>query len=179
MSSLCRALAERCVKAIAARVRDRCEKELTVIDEWRAGDAKAAGKPKPVRCTEIPLDDKPFIRMTYDEAIAALEQSGRRFHSKPEWGKRLATEHEQWLSGTYCGGRPVFVMHFPVQAASFYARRDDTSMSKRGPTAATFDLLTSAGELVGGGIREERADQLEARMVHPRSRVSLSFLFTV
>lgn len=93
-----------------------------------------------------------------------MKASGHVFKTPPVWGKRLSTEHEQWLSGRYCAGRPVFVMNFPVTAASFYARRNDVD-SPHGPTAATFDLLTSAGELIGGGQREDRYDLLLEKMV--------------
>jgi asparaginyl-tRNA synthetase len=181
--NLCSNLAEKCVLEVSQAVADRCAGDLALLDtarrfelqqRGRAGAAGAAAGSSAAARAQIPLDGKPFVRMTYDEAVDALQRSGEVFHTRPEWGKRLATEHEQWLCGRYCSGRPVFVMHFPTTAASFYARQNDAG-SPHGPTAATFDLLTSAGELIGGGVREERLPVLQARMV----RVSvLVFVFS-
>lgn len=167
---LCSDLAEKCVQEVSKAVAERCAEDIALIDAIRQQEPSPQTPHPltglPARVPQIPTDYKPFVRMSYDEAIAALQRSGEAFHTPPVWGKRLATEHEQWLAGTYTKGRPVFVMHFPTTAASFYARENDTP-SPQGPTAATFDLLTSAGELIGGGIREERLDRLQARMVHP------------
>ena len=39
-----------------------------------------------------------FERMTYTDAIAALEKSGKKFEFPIHWGMDLQSEHERWLT---------------------------------------------------------------------------------
>ncbi len=47
------------------------------------------------------LSDARFTRMTYTEAIRALEQSGEAFDFPVQWGIDLQSEHERWLTESY------------------------------------------------------------------------------
>ena len=44
------------------------------------------------------VDVVSFERMTYTEAIAALEKSGKKFEFPVRWGIDLQSEHERWLT---------------------------------------------------------------------------------
>ena len=102
-----------------------------------------------------------FVRMTYTEAVKALESSSQSFEYPIQWGAALQTEHERWLCETYCEGRPVFVTNYPKSCKPFYMRSDDGDRM----TVGAFDLLLPGiGELIGGSEREERPDLLSQRM---------------
>jgi len=100
-----------------------------------------------------------FAEITYTDAIALLQQSGREFEYAVLWERGLQTEHERYLSEEVYK-RPVFVTHYPKELKSFYMRQNDD-----GRTVAATDLLVPGiGELVGASQREERYDRLVARM---------------
>ncbi len=103
--------------------------------------------------------DSSFERMTYTDAIAALEKSGKKFEFPVKWGVDLQTEHERYLTEEYVG-RPVVVMNYPKQIKPFYMRMNDD-----GTTVAAMDVLAPGiGEIIGGSQREERLDVLDARL---------------
>jgi asparaginyl-tRNA synthetase len=101
-----------------------------------------------------------FARMTYTEAIAALEKSGKTFEFPVRWGMDLQSEHERWLTEEHVG-RPVVVMNYPKEIKAFYMRQNDD-----GKTVAAMDVLAPGiGEIIGGSQREERLDRLDQRLV--------------
>ncbi len=100
-----------------------------------------------------------FERMTYTEAIAALEKSGRAFEYPVRWGIDLQSEHERYLTEDLVG-RPVVVTDYPKAIKAFYMRLNDD-----GRTVAAMDVLAPGiGEIIGGSQREERLDVLDARI---------------
>jgi asparaginyl-tRNA synthetase len=100
-----------------------------------------------------------FERMTYTDAIAALEKSGRKFEFPVKWGIDLQTEHERYLTEEYVR-RPVVVMDYPKDIKAFYMRLNDD-----GRTVAAMDVLAPGiGEIIGGSQREDRLDVLDARL---------------
>jgi asparaginyl-tRNA synthetase len=100
-----------------------------------------------------------FERMTYTEAIAALEKSGRSFEYPVRWGIDLQSEHERYLTEDLVG-RPVVVTDYPKAIKAFYMRLNDD-----GRTVAAMDVLAPGiGEIIGGSQREERLDVLDARI---------------
>ncbi|KAI8082713.1 asparaginyl-tRNA synthetase [Halteromyces radiatus] len=104
--------------------------------------------------------DKPFVRMTYTEAIDILQRSKKKFDFPTTWGSSLQSEHERYLVSDDCCGRPVFVTDYPKELKPFYMR-DNLD----GKTVGCFDLLIPGiGELVGGSMREERYDVLQYKM---------------
>ena len=103
--------------------------------------------------------DQPFERMTYTEAVARLEKSGKSFEFPVEWGIDLQSEHERYLTEELIQ-RPVIVTDYPKDIKAFYMRMNDDQK-----TVAAMDILVpKIGELVGGSQREERLDVLESRM---------------
>jgi asparaginyl-tRNA synthetase len=108
--------------------------------------------------------DGDFPRLTYTEAIRVLQDAkGVQFDKAPEWGMDLQTEHERFLAEKYIGG-PVFVTDYPADIKAFYMRKNDPDERGR-ETVAGMDLLVpKIGELVGGSVREERFELLDAKM---------------
>jgi len=103
--------------------------------------------------------DSSFERMTYTDAIAALEKSGKTFEFPVKWGVDLQSEHERYLTEEYIK-RPIVVMNYPKEIKAFYMRMNDD-----GKTVAAMDVLAPGiGEIIGGSQREERLDVLDARM---------------
>jgi len=101
-----------------------------------------------------------FARMTYGEAVAELQRSGRTFTFPVAWGGDLQSEHERFLTEQIVGG-PLFVTAYPAALKAFYMRLNDD-----GQTVAAMDLLVPrVGEIIGGSQREERLAVLEKRML--------------
>jgi len=96
-----------------------------------------------------------FGRISYTDAITALQESGQKFDHPVTWGCDLQTEHERYISEVMFK-KPVFVIDYPKEIKAFYMRRNDD-----GKTIAGCDLLVPGiGEIVGGSQREERLDEL-------------------
>jgi asparaginyl-tRNA synthetase len=143
-------LAEDFLKSIITACIERCPADLAFLEKHyqqglRAGlEAVAAA---------------PFVRMTYTEAVDALQKSGEAFEFPVSWGVDLQAEHERYLTEKKVGG-PVIVTDYPKAIKAFYMRSNDD-----GRTVAAMDVLCPGiGEIIGGSQREERLDVLEARI---------------
>jgi asparaginyl-tRNA synthetase len=100
-----------------------------------------------------------FERISYTDAIAALEKSGRPFEFPVTWGIDLQSEHERWLTEEHVKA-PVVVMNYPKDIKAFYMRMNDDER-----TVAAMDVLAPGiGEIIGGSQREERLDHLDRRL---------------
>ena len=106
--------------------------------------------------------DSSFRRLGYDEAIGALQKAASgsvKFEFPVRWGMDLQTEHERWLTEQHVGG-PLVVMNYPKEIKAFYMRLNDD-----GRTVAAMDVLApGSGEIIGGSPREERVEDLDARL---------------
>lgn len=98
----------------------------------------------------------PFVRLSYDEALAELKKMG----AGPEWGDDLGAADETLLSSKY--DRPVMVHRYPVQAKAFYMKLDPNDPR----LAMCVDVLAPEGygEIIGGSEREDDYQQLLKRM---------------
>jgi asparaginyl-tRNA synthetase len=110
----------------------------------------------------------PWPRISYAHAVELLisRHVVEPFVFTPAWGEPLQSEHEKWLAETHVGG-PVFVTDYPASIKPFYMRDNDSDLGHdmTRKTVACFDLLVPRmGELAGGGLREERLDQLLEKM---------------
>lgn len=144
------ATAEAFLKYVISYGLEHCSEDLEFFDKWvEPGILDSLRK----------LSESEFTRMTYDEAIKALEKSGKKFEYPHHWGADIQTEHERYLTEEYVGG-PVFVMNYPKEIKAFYMRLNDD-----GRTVAAMDLLVPRlGEIIGGSQREERLDVLKSRI---------------
>jgi asparaginyl-tRNA synthetase len=103
--------------------------------------------------------DSSFERMTYTDAISALEKSGQKFEFPVRWGVDMQSEHERWLTEKHVG-RPVVVVNYPKEIKAFYMRLNEDEK-----TVAAMDVLAPGiGEIIGGSQREERLDVLDRRL---------------
>jgi asparaginyl-tRNA synthetase len=105
-----------------------------------------------------------FERLTYTEAIDILKNSNHNKKKKfqyliEEWGTDLQSEHERYLVEKHFK-KPVILSDYPKEIKSFYMR-----LNEDGKTVAAMDILAPGiGEIVGGSQREERYENLVARM---------------
>ena len=100
-----------------------------------------------------------FEHLTYTDAIATLQRSGKAFEFPVSWGVDLQSEHERYLTEEVVG-RPTIVSDYPKDIKAFYMRMNDD-----GRTVAAMDVLAPGiGEIIGGSQREERLDVLDARL---------------
>lgn len=134
-------LAEDLIVAVVGRVLDRRRRELTVLE-------RDVSKLESVR--------KPFPRISYDEAVAALQARGLPI----EWGGDFGGPDETLLSEQY--DRPVMVHRYPAVVKAFYMKPDP----ERPEVALGVDILAPEGygEIVGGGERLADLDLLLARI---------------
>jgi nondiscriminating aspartyl-tRNA synthetase len=96
-----------------------------------------------------------FPRLTYEEAIERINATGA-LDEQLVWGDDLPTEAEKAL-GSDVGGH-YFITDWPSEIKPFYIQDydDDPQLSKG------FDLMHPQMELVSGGQREHRYDELVA-----------------
>ncbi len=105
----------------------------------------------------LPIIEKPFIRMTYDEALKVLyEKKGINV----KWGKDLRTIEEDELTSLY--DVPVIVTKYPKIVKAFYMKEDDENPD----LVLGYDLLAPEGhgEIIGASIREESLEKLKQRL---------------
>ena len=144
------ALAEEFLKHVLKRVLERSAEDMRFFDERIQ---------KGVVQNLEHVVASGFARMTYTEAIAALEKSGRSFEYPVRWGMDLQSEHERWLAEEHVK-RPLVVTDYPAAIKAFYMFQNDD-----GKTVRALDVLAPGiGEIIGGSQREHRHDRLSARM---------------
>jgi asparaginyl-tRNA synthetase len=134
-------LAEDLLVEIVARVLDKRRHELKVLE-------RDTSKLESVR--------KPFPRLSYDDAVQALQSKGLPI----EWGGDFGGPDETMLSEQY--DRPVMVHRYPSAVKAFYMRPDPD----RPDVALGVDVLAPEGygEIIGGGERLADLDLLLARI---------------
>jgi asparaginyl-tRNA synthetase len=152
---------EGCLRGVVGGIapgEGRVGEEISVL--WKGGDEK---KRKSVE--DAFSARAPWTRISYTDAVKELERHHDsvsvfdKFRYEPKWGRPLQSEHERWLAETLVKG-PVFIQDYPSALKPFYMRQNDD-----GATVACFDLVVPyMGELVGGSVREERAEVLEEKM---------------
>ena len=98
----------------------------------------------------------PFPRMTYEQALEALQKQGRSI----KFGDDFGAEEETSLAKE--SDRPVMVHRYPASLKAFYMEPDP----QRPDLALGFDVLAPEGygEIVGGGERISSYDLLVQRL---------------
>jgi asparaginyl-tRNA synthetase len=144
-------LSEDLVKRVIADVQRENSLELDHLNDNYDKDLKARLKKT--------LDSK-FVVMSYHEAVKALSKANDKFSVPIHDGMDLQREHEKYLCEVLLENVPVFVVRWPKAMKPFYMKT-----ASDGQTVENLDLLLpNVGELVGGSVREERLDVLEANM---------------
>lgn len=105
----------------------------------------------------LPTLEKPFPRITYDEALKILKE---KCNYELEWGKDLRTLEEEKLVALY--DTPVIVTHYPKAVKAFYMKE----APGRPEVVLGSDFLApeGCGEIIGGSEREEKIESIIARL---------------
>ncbi|WP_435195856.1 aspartate--tRNA(Asn) ligase [Natronomonas sp. EA1] len=130
---------EAVVKAAYEAVAENCERELEALglDE------------------EFAVPDGEFPRLTYEEAIQRINATGA-LDEQLVWGDDLPTEGEHALGQDV--GEHYFITDWPSEIKPFYIKdHDDDETLSTG-----FDMMHPRMELVSGGQREHRYEELIA-----------------
>ena len=143
-------LAEDFLRSIFAHVLETCPDDVAFFNRFYDKD---------LITTLEDIANSDFERMTYTEAVNALQASGESFEFPVQWGSDLQSEHERYLTEQKVG-RPVIVTDYPSVIKAFYMRLNDD-----GQTVRAMDVLVPRiGEIIGGSQREERLGVLQTRM---------------
>ncbi len=131
---------EALIQAIVSHVLSTCKLELHALGR---------------DVTKLQKVLEPFARITYDEAIAFLQQTGHEI----TWGEDFGSPHETAIAEHF--DRPVFVEKYPASIKAFYMKPDPT----REEVVLCADLLAPEGygEIIGGSQRIDDADLLQER----------------
>jgi len=143
-------LAEEFIKGLAKFALEDCGEDLALF-------AKFVDKALNERLKFVV--ERPFVRVTYTDAVEILKRSGKKFEFPIEYGSNLQSEHERFLTEEHFKS-PATVFNYPREIKPFYMRLNDDQK-----TVTAMDVLVPGiGEVIGGAQREERLDQLEANM---------------
>ncbi|SFS02487.1 aspartyl-tRNA synthetase [Halomicrobium zhouii] len=129
----CESVVRAAYEAVEANCQDQLE-ALDLADEF-----------------EAPADS--FPRLTYEEAIERINATGE-LDEPLVWGDDLPTEGEHALGQDV--GEHYFITDWPSEIKPFYIMDKDDDVS------TGFDMMHPTMELVSGGQREHRYDQLVA-----------------
>jgi asparaginyl-tRNA synthetase len=134
-------LAEDLVVSVVARVLEKRRPELKIIER---------------DVSKLEAIQKPFPRMSYDDAVKKLQAKGLPI----EWGGDFGGPDETTLSEEY--DRPVLVHRYPSAIKAFYMKPDPD----RADLALGVDMLAPEGygEIIGGGERLADLDLLLQRI---------------
>ncbi|MBS1490214.1 MAG: asparagine--tRNA ligase [Bacteroidetes bacterium] len=161
-------LATDLLQFLAQYALDNCADDLEFLNK-RAQEEEAA-KPQEQR-SELGLIDRlkfvvenDFQKLSYTEAIDILKNSNPNKKKKfqyliDSWGVDLQSEHERYLVEKHFK-KPVILYNYPKDIKAFYMRQNED-----GKTVAAMDVLfPGIGEIIGGSQREERYENLVARI---------------
>jgi asparaginyl-tRNA synthetase len=131
---------ERYVAYLVQCVLDHCQYELKLLDR----DPQILE-----RYTKLP-----YPRVSYDEAIKMLQDSGK--FADVKWGIDFGSPEETYLAEHF--SLPVFVMNYPKKIKPFYMKPHPT----RDDVVICADLLAPEGygEIIGGSERAVDTDYL-------------------
>lgn len=145
-------LAEAFIKHIIRAALEQCQEDMQFFNQWVE---------KGIIESLESVAEAQFERITYTEAIEALQKSGKDFAFPVTWGSDIQTEHERYLTEEYIG-RPVFVTDYPKDIKAFYMKLNDDER-----TVAAMDLLVPRlGEIIGGSQREDREEVLREKITN-------------
>jgi asparaginyl-tRNA synthetase len=137
----CVSLAEDLVQYVVEAVLEKRRRELDVLER---------------DVSKLEAVTKPFVRMTYDQAVEFLKKKGNEI----EWGGDLGAQDETVLGEAH--DRPIIVTHYPSAIKAFYMEPDP----KRPELALCVDVLAPEGygEIIGGGQRIHDLELLKKRI---------------
>lgn len=143
-------LAQNMIRSVISYVLTNCADDLDVCFQKTQIDTR----------TYLNLAlEKPFVKVSYTEAVEILKTCARTFEYPVFWGCDLKSEHERYLCEEHFVS-PTIVYDYPEELKAFYMYLNDD-----GKTVRAMDILMPGiGEVVGGSQREDREDILVSRM---------------
>ncbi|MBT4539326.1 asparagine--tRNA ligase [Candidatus Woesearchaeota archaeon] len=105
-----------------------------------------------------PTVKKPFVRMTYTEALKILKE---KCDMDIPWGKDLRTIEEEKLTELY--DVPIICTHYPKQVKAFYMTEDPED--PRTVQGCDFLAPEGHGEIIGGSQREHDIEKIKQRLI--------------
>lgn len=134
-------LAEEFVSYVVQTVLKKCAAELKVLER---------------DTSKLEKVQRPFPRISYDEAVAIITAAGLPFENGNDFGGTDETVISEKFD------RPVMVHRYPAAVKAFYMKSDPQDPSR----ALCVDVLAPEGygEIIGGGQREDDLQILEARI---------------
>ncbi len=98
----------------------------------------------------------PFPRITYDDAVKALQKAG----NPTKWGDDFGGDEETLLSKGF--DKPVIIHRYPAAMKAFYMATDP----ERPELSLSFDMIAPEGfgEIIGGGERQSDYETLVRRI---------------
>lgn len=134
-------LAEEFVCALVARVLDRCQEDLKILER---------------DVSKLEKITAGFPHLTYTEAIEILQKAGQEI----EWGDDFGGEHETILAQQY--DKPLFISRYPTQIKAFYMQPDPENAD----VVLGIDMIAPEGygEIIGGSQRIHDHDLLLQRI---------------
>ncbi|MEB3286275.1 MAG: asparagine--tRNA ligase [Vampirovibrionales bacterium] len=109
--------------------------------------------------TKLEAIQKPFPRISYDEAIDLLKKAGNNETTpSTQWGEDFGADEETTISEQF--DRPVLIHHYPKSIKPFYMKPD----ADKPETVLNMDMIAPEGygEIIGGSQREDDLDVLLA-----------------
>jgi asparaginyl-tRNA synthetase len=134
-------LEENLINYVVERVLSKRREELKVLER----DTAPLEKVK-----------KPFLRMSYTDAVAFLQKQGKDV----QWGQPLGADDETALGMAH--ETPVMVHRYPAAIKAFYMKRDPQDER----LALCNDMIAPEGygEIIGGSQREDDLLTMEKRL---------------
>jgi asparaginyl-tRNA synthetase len=140
-------LAEDFISFVVQRVLERRRPELQTLER---------------DITKLENIKAPFPRISYDEAVAILQQGHAKgeVENKFEWGGDFGSPDETYISSKF--DRPVMIHRYPAVVKAFYMEPDPN----RPEVALCCDVLAPEGygEIIGGSQRMSSYDLLIQRI---------------
>ncbi len=108
--------------------------------------------------SKLEVVKKPFPRIRYEEALEILVKGGK----EAKFGDDFGGDEETLISEKF--DRPVMIHRYPREVKAFYAKADPNDPR----LALCVDVIApeGAGEIIGGGQREDDLKTLEAQIQH-------------
>lgn len=134
-------LSEEFLEYVVGRVLERCPTELKTLERDL----------EPLKRVQ-----RPFPRISYDEAVKILHDKGVEF----TWGDDFGAPDETVISENF--DRPVLIHRYPAAIKAFYMKRDPEDER----LALGVDVIApeGVGEIIGGGERATDLDYLLAQI---------------
>ena len=135
---------EKLIKHIVKRVLEKNKADLEILS-------------RDIKKLE-PTVSKPFVRMTYDDALKILKD---KYKMTIEWGKDLRTIEEDNLSKLY--DTPIICTHYPKIVKAFYMIEEPC----RPEVVQGCDFIAPEGygEVIGGSQREHDIEKIKERLL--------------